>query len=233
MSCFALVEGKVSANHKAMLAASIAALGTTASGAAAGINSPQPTLTADVAMVQFPWSSIPASVPNSASGGVSADGYLAKFTGMIGPITRNTFLLHAPQGGEFVFEGGIVGDVSPGVRICVSYEIEVQFTGGKVNWGTGTDVFAPRTGVFHTSESGQLVQSGVLTDMVEYEFQKDGSATGTFRFDFAFNWVSARESDTLTIDVRTVQVEVCSVPAPGAVVLAGLGLGLAASRRRR
>ncbi len=228
-----LVERKVSTTHTTLLAGAIAALGLAVSSAEAGVATPQPTLGVEDASVLFPGGSIPADVPANAEGGVSSDGYIAKFTGMIGPITRNAFLLNAPNGGAFNFEGDIVGGVTPGVKICISYEVDVQFTGGKVNWGTGADIFVPRAGVFHESDSAQLIKPSVVMGMYEYEFTDSDPATGMFRFEFAFNWVSASPLDTLTIDVRTVSVEVCSVPAPGAVVLAGLGLGLAAGRRRR
>jgi len=227
----ALVEGKVGTYHGKLLAGAIAALGVAVSTAEAGIT--QPTLTVEKALVGFPGGVIPVDVARNAQGAASADGYSAKFTGMIGPITRNAFLLNAPNGGEFHFEGDIVGGVEPGVRLCISYEIDVQFTGGKVNWGTDTDFFVPRAGIFHESESAQLVKPGVLMGMQEIEFTASSVSDGTYRFGFAFNWVSASPLDTLTIDVRTVYVEVCSVPAPGAVVLAGLGMGLAVGRRRR
>lgn len=228
-----LVEGKVSATQKVLLATAMAALGTAVSTAEAAIAG-QPTLSINEATVRFPGGRpIPGDVPSSAGGGVSPDGYSAKFTGMIGPITRDAFLFNAPMGGEFRFQGGIVGGVTPGVKICISYQVAVAFTGGKVNWGTDADIFVPNAGVFHTSRSAQLIDDGILTDTIEYEFNSSAPQTGSFGFGFAFNWVSARPDDTLTIEVQTVSVEVCSVPAPGAVMLAGLGLGLAAGRRRR
>lgn len=229
-----LIEAKPTAAGRAMIAMTVAALGCAAAGAGAAIEPVPPKLTIDQAVVRFPGGRpIPGNVPNSAGGGLSPDGYSAKFTGMIGPITRDAFLFNAPMGGEFHFEGDIVGGVFPGLKICVSYQIAVAFTGGKVNWGTDADIFAPNAGVFHSSSSAQLTDDGILTNQIEYEFNDSTPQTGSFKFDFAFNWVSAHESDTLTIEVQTLSVEVCSVPAPGAVVLAGLGMGMAIGRRRR
>lgn len=195
---------------------------------------PPPFLSITDASVQFPnGGEVPPPVPTTADSALSPDTLSAKFTASLGPADRNQFLFNAPQGALFNFEGGILGGVTPGVGICIEYDISVAFTGGKVNYGILSGVSVPNAGTFSDTSTGQLTQSGDLTGMHEYFFVRNGTASGFYEFQLAINWVSARPDDVLIVTVNSVLVQVCVIPSPGAAGVLGLGLLACPGWRRR
>jgi hypothetical protein len=217
--------------------ATIAALALLSGAATAmgGISAPPPpTLTLATAQVAFPSGGpIPPEVARSAQGGLSPDGLLAKFTGGLGPISRNAFVLNAPQGAAWAFGGGIIGGVTPGVGICIAYDILIEFTGGKVNYGINQRAQVPNAGSFTDGSSGQLLDSDTISGTAQYFFVAGAPNSGTYSFDFNIDWVSARPSDTLTVTINSVAVNVCVIPSPGATGVLGLAAMAGPARRRR
>lgn len=223
----------------AAVAATAAALALTGHASAQVISpeppvAPPPSLNANTASLGFNFSSIPDEVPHFANGAVSNNGLVAKFTGGLGPITSSTFAVAASQGAIFSFGGDILGGVQPGEGLCMEFEIAVSFTGGFFKWGAEATAFVSNAGGYTQSFSGQLPESGVITGSRDYFFVVGSSRNGQYTFDFAFNWLNARPDDTLTIDVRTVRYEICTIPSPGAAgVFASAAMAFAMQRRRR
>jgi len=195
---------------------------------------PPPFLSITDASVQFPdGGEVPPPVPTTADSSLSPDTLTAKFTASLGPVERNQFLFNAPQGALFNFEGGILGGVTPGIGICIEYDITIAFTGGKANYGIQAGVSVPNAGTFSDTRNGQLTQSGNLTGTYEYFFARNGTAPGFYEFELAISWVSARPEDVLTVTVNSVSVQVCVIPSPGAAGVLGFGLMACPGWRRR
>lgn len=198
---------------------------------------PSYQLTIDAATVSFPMGTIPSGVARSATGSLQSGNQLARYQGLLGPISSSSYSGSAPAGINFKMDGKITGAVAAGDPVSMLWEVVIEFTGGSVAWGLSGNAFAPGAGTQFVSQNGSFLTPSTQTVLVQANRTFGGGGTGAAGFysmEFAVNWSGFVAGQTLKVTVNRMDIGTStSVPSPSAIAPAMLAGVFGFSRRRR
>ena len=161
---------------------------------------------------------LPSNLYSTAGQTTSADGQSVTLFGNAGPIDGTDFA----SGFVLDWQGNFDGPINPGDNYAVNLNFDVSVTGGTLSWSFYSELWSNEgfEGSTIYPNLASLPASGQISNvqMESPSFTQEGQ-TGQFEGYLNIQWDGYSPTDTLSIDVNSINITYQPVPEPRSSLL--------------